>query len=125
MLPRKPRHLLYAILLVLLSLIFGSAMAKSLVRNVVSDISTAIKSINSVVVSKNASEEANSCTETAIYSPEETEMEALAPPMMFPTIINGYDKEETCLNDGTPMAKFFLWGTGDDRTITVNGSGTV
>lgn len=125
MLPRKPRHLLYAIFLVLLSLIFSSAIAKSMVRHIVADISTAIHSINSVVVLKNVVDGASAPERSEISVYEETGTATLAAPMMFATIINGANQEVSCLNDGSTLAKFFLCGTGDDRTITVNGSGTI
>src|SRR5690606_7587470 len=63
--------------------------------------------------------------ESTLYHPEEMETEVLAPSMMFATIINGANQEVECSNDGSTLAKFFLCGTGDDRTITVNGSGTI
>src|SRR5690606_17238378 len=125
MLPRKPRHLLYAIFLVLLSLIFSSAIARSMVRHIVADISTAINSINSAVVLKNSTEGGSTSVESTLYHPEEMETEVLAPSMMFATIINGANQVVECSNDGSTLAKFFLCGTGDDRTITVNGSGTI
>ena len=123
--PRKPRHLLYALFLVLLSLIFSSAVAKSMVGYIVADISAAIKSINSAKVSKNVPQDMKSAPRMETYRSGERDTEALAPVMMFATIINGADKVDNCPNDGSSLAKFFLCGTGDNRTITVNGSGTV
>src|SRR5690606_17654568 len=100
-------------------------IARSMVRHIVADISTAIKSINSAVVLKNSMEGGSSSVESTLYHPEEMETGVLAPPMMYATIINGANQEVECSNDGSTLAKFFLCGTGDDRTVTVNGSGTI
>src|SRR5690606_25095646 len=74
---------------------------------------------------KNDMEGVDSYVESTLYQPEEMVTEVLAPSIMFATIINGANQEVECSNDGSTLAKFFLCGTGDDRTITVNGSGTI
>ena len=43
---------------------------------------------------------------------------------MFATIINGANQEVTCPNDGSTVAKFFLCGTSDTRTLTLSQSGS-
>ena len=43
---------------------------------------------------------------------------------MFMTIIQGADETVVCPNDGSTLAKFFLCGTGDIRTISLSQSGT-
>lgn len=48
----------------------------------------------------------------------------LATPVMFATIINGANEESTCPDDGSTLAKFFLCGTGDDRTVSLSTSGS-
>lgn len=43
---------------------------------------------------------------------------------LFMTIIEGADEESICPNDGSTLAKFFLCGPNDIRTLTLNQSGT-
>ncbi|MEX0361854.1 MAG: hypothetical protein AB3N10_12805, partial [Allomuricauda sp.] len=42
---------------------------------------------------------------------------------MFMTIIQGANEEVVCPNDGSTLAKFFLCGTSDIRTLTLSQSG--
>lgn len=42
----------------------------------------------------------------------------------FSTIINGADQTVTCPNDGSTLAKFFLCGTSDVRTLSLSISGS-
>lgn len=122
MLPRKPRHILYVTLLVLLSLIFTSAVAKSMVGDIVADISMALKSINSVVVSKNVKEVSVFSEESTFYKPEKVKVASSAPAMMFATIITGADDIINCSNDGIPMAYYNLCGDFDNRIVALQGS---
>src|SRR5690606_23697992 len=43
---------------------------------------------------------------------------------MFATIIQGADQEVICPNDGSTLAKFFLCGTSDARTLSLSQSGS-
>ncbi|WP_379763087.1 T9SS type B sorting domain-containing protein [Flagellimonas marina] len=43
---------------------------------------------------------------------------------MFMTIIQGANEEVVCPNDGSTLAKFFLCGTSDIRTISLSQSGS-
>ncbi|BDW93289.1 T9SS C-terminal target domain-containing protein [Flagellimonas marinaquae] len=56
-------------------------------------------------------------------SSEDIELFATAP--MFATIINGANEEVVCPNDGSTLAKFFLCGTSDIRTLTLSQSGNL
>ncbi|WP_375586822.1 T9SS type B sorting domain-containing protein [Flagellimonas aurea] len=114
MLPQKTRHLLYAVLLVFIS-IFGSTVlakthvARILVNMVSKETESDTKEKNLDATSKNASNE---------------ERELFATTAMFATIINGANQEVTCPNDGSTVAKFFLCGTSDTRTLTLSQSGS-
>lgn len=56
-------------------------------------------------------------------SAEFDSFETLSSPL-YTTIIQGADQEVTCPNDGSTLAKFFLCGASDIRTISVNQSGS-
>ena len=45
--------------------------------------------------------------------------------MLFTTIIQNANEEATCPNDGSTLAKFFLCGTSDVRTLTLSTTGTL
>lgn len=109
MLPRKTRHPLYALLLIVLSIGFSSAVAKTKAYKVFEEASTSlvapITSVNSVETSIDESLGSFS----APSSP------------MFMTIIQGADEEVGCSNNGFTVARFNLCGDSDDRTITLSG----
>ncbi|RTE53188.1 gliding motility-associated C-terminal domain-containing protein [Arenibacter aquaticus] len=125
MLPQKTRHLVYALLLMALIVTFSVSKANSVVFEFVADVSSAVNNINAtenVTVSK--AENVLSINKSVDLSEVSTNR-VVASSMMFSTIINGANEEVNCTNDGSTLAKFFLCGTGDDRTISVSGSGTV
>ncbi|PXX28214.1 T9SS type B sorting domain-containing protein [Arenibacter sp. ARW7G5Y1] len=125
MLPKKPRHVYYALLLLALSIVFSASKANSIVYELIADVSSAVENINSTETVVEESQENNVRNDSKINTDKEAEIEAISSPMMFATIINGANEEVTCTNDGSTLAKFFLCGTGDDRTISVSGSGTI
>ena len=108
MLPQKTRHLLYVVLMVFIS-IFGSTV---LAKTNVTRILTKIVSSNAV------SDTQNEIPEVAAEESFTEDNELLATAPMFSTIINGANEEVVCPNDGSTLAKFFLCGTSDVRTLT-------
>ncbi len=114
MLPQKTRHLLYVVLLVFISIFGSTVLAKTHVT----------KMLRSIVSNKTESDtqKENSDVATAEASTEKTEL--FATTTMFATIINGANEEVVCPNDGSTLAKFFLCGTSDVRTLTLNQSGS-
>ncbi|WP_349351702.1 SprB repeat-containing protein [Flagellimonas sp. MMG031] len=114
MLPQKTRHLLYVVLLVFIS-IFGSTV---LAKTNVTRILTKIVSSNAV------SDTQNKIPEVAAEESFAEDNELLATAPMFSTIINGANEEVVCPNDGSTLAKFFLCGTSDVRTLTLSQSGS-
>ncbi|NJB72246.1 gliding motility-associated-like protein [Saonia flava] len=119
MLPKKTRHLLYAILLIFLSIVCSTAIANNKGYNLFAEITD----VMDVAVPVNSTPELNTNSEGST-SPAETINTLVLPSMpMFTTIILGANEEVTCPNDGSTLAKFFLCGTSDIRTISLSQSG--
>ncbi|SHJ42056.1 gliding motility-associated C-terminal domain-containing protein [Arenibacter nanhaiticus] len=125
MLPRNSKHIFYSVLLIVGSIIGRSVMANTMVHGFDSDVASAVKEINtsSSVHQILAGDIIKYPSKTSSSRQSSTEKEISS--MMFTTIINGANEEVVCTNDGSTLAKFFLCGTGDNRTVTVNGSGTI
>ena len=109
----KTRHLLYAVLLLGLSIIGTTAIANTSVYEIfwASEASDA--------PARNAD-----ATRDFTTSDTYTATAGLASAPMFMTIIQGANEEVTCPNDGSTLAKFFLCGTSDIRTISLSISGS-
>ncbi len=114
MLPQKTRHPLYAVLLVFISIFCSTVLARTEISVKISDFFT---------VSKSVAESQPSTIEENRISGEQGKAFS-ASSMMFMTIIQGADEEVVCPNDGSTLAKFFLCGTSDIRTITLSQSGS-
>ena len=110
MLPKKIRHLLYAVLLLALFVVGTSAIANTKVYEFLSVVTT--EKDHSSAISLKENTEAKSSNRTSSLDLEGAS-ESAAP--MFMTIIQGADEEVTCPNDGSTLAKFFLCGTSDIR----------
>lgn len=115
MLPQKTRHLLYVVLLVFISIFGSTVLAKTGVNGILTKV---VSSITETVIEEKASI-------NATEAPTETK-EDLFPTStaMFATIIVGANEEVVCPNDGSTLAKFFLCGTSDIRTISLSQSGS-
>ncbi len=114
MLPQKTRHLLYAVLLVFISIFGSTVLAKTHVAEILTDI----------VSSKTESETQKETPDATLEVVSSEENELFATTAMFATIINGANEEVVCPNDGSTLAKFFLCGTSDIRTLTLSQSGS-
>ncbi|WP_343485877.1 T9SS type B sorting domain-containing protein [Allomuricauda sp. d1] len=111
MLSRKPRHTYYALLLVLISIVFSSAVANNEVRNLFSE-----------VVFSNSKEKSEKADPIASEAKFDVVADSRAlESMMFMTIIQGADEEVGCSNNGFTVARFNLCGDSDDRTISLSG----
>lgn len=120
MLPNKPRHLLYAVLLIVLSFIGTSAIANPNINKLFTEISTGIGKVIQPILEEEESRilpNDNEFSVTGTLAP-------LASSPFFATIINGANEQVNCSIDGSTLAKFFLCGTGDNRTITLSQSGS-
>lgn len=115
MLPQKTRHLLYAVLLAIISIFGSTVLAKTAVKNMLTGIvSTA---------SQDNAEEAGAIIAAKVPT-DHGEVSPTESGSMFATIIQGADQEVTCPNDGSTLAKFFLCGTSDARTLSLSQSGS-
>ncbi|WP_338193657.1 T9SS type B sorting domain-containing protein [Flagellimonas marinaquae] len=115
MLPQKTRHLLYVVLLVFISIFGSTVLAKTNVTRILVNL------VSDTTESKTEKKVPSTTIQRA--SSEDIELFATAP--MFATIINGANEEVVCPNDGSTLAKFFLCGTSDIRTLTLSQSGNL
>tara|TARA_B100000949_G_C14289105_1_gene456152 strand:+ start:3035 stop:11341 length:8307 start_codon:yes stop_codon:yes gene_type:complete len=114
MLPQKTRHLLYVVLLVFISIFGSTVLAKTQVARI----------LTHMVSNKAESDTQKEISDVTSKEASNEESEPFATTTMFATIINGADDEVTCPNDGSTVAKFFLCGTSDGRTLTLSQSGS-
>ena len=115
MLPKKTRHLLYAVLLVFISIFGSTVLAKTEVNRLFSNV---VSSFSEPHTEKALAPSGN------IASTEEVDALFTASSSMFMTIIQGANEEVVCPNDGSTLAKFFLCGTSDIRTVGLSQSGS-
>ncbi|MEZ4809087.1 MAG: T9SS type B sorting domain-containing protein [Allomuricauda sp.] len=115
MLPRKTRHLLYAVLLVFISIFGSTVLAKTEVNRILTKI---VSSVTESATQK------HTALPKAISTSAQPDIMEVATSSMFLTIIQGADEEVVCPNDGSTLAKFFLCGTSDIRTLTLSQSGS-
>ncbi len=114
MLPQKTRHLLYVMLLVLISISGYTVLAKTHARTILANYVSAVVEPESELEVVDSSQEIDQVNTS----------EAFTPVPMFATILNGANEEVVCSNDGSTLAKFFLCGTSDIRTLTLSLSGS-
>lgn len=110
---KKTRRLLYAVLLVLSSVVVYSA--------VVHPSNFLLEPLLGISQTEQPSSLTESIPEEKFTTAKQAEI-ATAP--YFNTIIQGANEVVTCVNDGSTLAKFFLCGTSDIRTINLSQSGT-
>lgn len=120
MLPKSPRNILYALLLVLLSVVFTSAIANTDYK-VLDEITAAIKKTISKEVTDTDLKNSEKFIDANKSLGHNTATTTEAMPM-FMTIIQGADEEVGCPNDGSTVARFNLCGDSDDRTISLAGA---
>ncbi|MEM8999774.1 MAG: T9SS type B sorting domain-containing protein [Bacteroidota bacterium] len=111
MLPRKTRHPLYALLLIVISIVFSSAVAKTKVYRIFSEAVSA--EVDAPVKSTTADENRAKLTGFEAIPAVESSM--------FMTIIQGADEEVGCSDNGFTVARFNLCGDSDDRVISLAG----
>ncbi|MET6990270.1 T9SS type B sorting domain-containing protein [Sediminicola arcticus] len=125
MLPRTSRHLMYAILLIALSVVCTSALANSKVHYLFTDI----------LPIYNLDHDDSACFENEIiansdiiapltnlsagYSSAEETFSSTA---MFSTIITNGDETVTCSNDGSTLVRYNLCGDFDNRIVALQGA---
>ncbi len=116
MLPKKQKHLLYAALLMALSVVFTSAVANSGVLDLLSQVVTLSPP------STDSSIKATGTKSGSKYNTGILAKESLAKAPMLMTIIQGADEEVNCADNGLTVARFNLCGDFDDRVISLSGS---
>lgn len=112
---------MYALLLIALLIVCSSAIAKSKVFYLVSEMTSVME------VSHEASSAVDldrSTSEASSNSSEDLDNVSTLNPAMFMTIIQGANEEVICPNDGSTLAKFYLCGTSDVRTVTLSQNGS-
>ena len=121
MLPKKTRHLWYALLLVGISFVSASAFEYSPLHNIV----RAVESLSSRTDSNSALRAENlnaEATPTPVVSSATGLAEFTAEAPMFSTIIQNADEQVTCSDNGFTISRFNLCGDFDDRILTLTGS---
>lgn len=119
MLPKKTKHSFYVMLLLVFTIFGVSTKATTIVWGTVVNFHTSKVTITSnkgITASKPELPSANTITQHT------TNSNTAAP--LFATILQGADEEITCSIDGSTLAKYFLCGTSDYRTLTLSSSGT-
>ncbi|MEJ1223332.1 T9SS type B sorting domain-containing protein [Sediminicola sp. 1XM1-17] len=126
MLPRKPRHLLYAILLIALSVVCTSALANFKVHHLLTDILPVynIDHEPSTALAENESFAKTDLTNTSTNLSTEASADygAFASTAMFSTIITNGDETVTCSNDGSTMVRYNLCGDYDNRVVSLQAA---
>ena len=106
---------MYAVLLITLSIAGTTAIANTRVYEFITEI--AANTDEPVELTTG-----NTLPDTNLeYAADSPNTLSAAP--LFATIIQGADQTVTCPNDGSTLAKFFLCGTSDVRTISLSQSG--
>ncbi|WP_297703354.1 hypothetical protein [uncultured Eudoraea sp.] len=102
MLQKNSRQLVYAALLLALSIVGTSAIANTKVYELISEIASEEDEVNSL-------SETNAIEVVTPFKSSNTTGSFLNA-TMFMTIIQGANEEVVCPNDGSTLAKFFLCG---------------
>jgi len=122
MLPRKPRHTLYALLLIGLSVVCTSAIANSKVYSFIDVVASVFEKSISKPEMSDQNAKAFDISELKLLDSDSHGSLGLAAPPMFMTIIQGADEEVGCSTNGLTVARFNLCGDSDDRIISLAGS---
>ena len=117
MLPKKSRHVLFAALILVLSIIGTSAIANTTVYSLLTEVVSTLE--NETIIFEKQKSKPSSKNITDKVSTFETNVSAS---LMFMTIIQGADEEVVCADDGSTIARFSLCGDFDDRLISLAGA---
>ncbi|NNC33884.1 MAG: Two component regulator three Y domain-containing protein, partial [Croceitalea sp.] len=110
----KTRRYLYAVLLVLSSIVVSSAVIKTNPYGFGSGM----------LLVTNVEESSSYPVEKKVGDTSYDEAISIIAAPMYVTIIVGANEEVTCSNDGSTLAKFFLCGTSDVRNVTLSQAGS-
>ncbi|MEO1010964.1 MAG: T9SS type B sorting domain-containing protein [Bacteroidota bacterium] len=120
MLPRKPRHLLYAVLFMAISVVCTSVLANQKVYGFLNKVVASIPVVSEKAIDL-TSKSVSKKTESGTLSAQRKKTLATSAPM-FMTIIQGADEEVGCSANGLTVARFNLCGNSDDRVLSLAGS---
>ena len=118
MLPKKTRHIYYAVLLLALSAVCTSAVANSRIFDFISEVASVLDRPNNASIAGDMDATSKEFESKAIAAKKETDF--FKP--VFATIIQGADQLVGCANDGSTLARFNLCGDSDNRIVTLSGS---
>ncbi len=122
MLPKKPRHILYALLLTALSAICTSAIANTKVYELIAEVASVLDT-GSEKSSFIPTADIPAIHESVVSSVEkDANVSSSANAFMFATIIQGADQEVGCSTNGLTVARFNLCGDSDNRILSLSGS---
>ncbi len=116
MLPKKTRHILYAALLLTLSVVCTSAVASTKVYNFITETVTRVETSVSSTVSRYTTTSNNE----QLKRKDNPSGSTNAP--MFMTIVDGIDDTDICTNSGGTTALVFVCGDYDLKPLTLQGS---
>ncbi|WP_435313040.1 T9SS type B sorting domain-containing protein [Cellulophaga fucicola] len=125
--PSKQRLALYAILLIFGLVVCSTAIANPKIYGFITDVISLNDETFKELTTEDKIEIPKDVKTSFSSIPKEKiskQSTLAAPAAMFATIINGADQEATCSIDNSTLAKFFLCGTGDDRTVSLSTSGS-
>ncbi|SDL41109.1 T9SS type B sorting domain-containing protein [Kriegella aquimaris] len=122
MLPKKTRHILYAVLLLMFSAICTSAIANPRVFDILEEITSVLDMETPYAEEEGVTEKSSDSflSKSAVSNSQKSEAAMSA--SMFATIIEDADDIVNCTNNGFMVARFILCGDSDDRNITLSGS---
>jgi len=125
----KQKLVLYAALLILGSIICSTAVATPRVfdflwsDSVLNDAEFLKLTTSRKVIAPSAKNTTARVARTNKFNKADKTTNTFSP-AMFATILVGANEEATCPDDGSTLAKYFLCGTGDDRTLSLSASGS-
>ena len=112
MLPKQQRFTLYALLLLVVSIVGTTAIANTKMATFFDEVSTVIEKTISISETKTSASDSSS---------DQIDQTSTAASAMFTTIIQGADETVGCSVQGFTVARFNLCGDFDDRTISLSG----
>lgn len=117
MLPKNPRQLVYAIVLLIFSAIGTTAIANNKVHSIITNVASVLRNV-AAVENRETSVDVRNTNKNAI---KKAGPAAMASAAMFATIVQGADQEVNCSVNGLTIARFILCGDSDDRIISLSG----
>ncbi|MEM9141429.1 MAG: T9SS type B sorting domain-containing protein [Bacteroidota bacterium] len=122
MLPKKLRHLLYAVVLLAISVGFTSALANPQFHGFLNKVASVLPEVSKRTAEKALDQDSQTSISTNFNGAQKNGQATTASAAMFMTLIQGADEEVGCSANGLTVARFNLCGNSDDRIIALSGS---